>query len=332
MKFYKILFFNTLMISIFITISSNSWMGMWFGLEINLLSIIPLMNSKNILSNEASLKYFITQAMASTIILFSIIMMSYNLFSMNYQFILMMNSALLMKLGAAPFHFWFPQVMEGLNWMNCLILMTMQKISPMIIIMYNLNYTMFFSFIIIISMIISGIMGLNQISMRKILAFSSINHIGWMIASIFYSETNWTYYFSVYSIISINIILMLKLLNIYYLKQLFNSMNSNFLLKFIYIFNFLSLGGIPPFLGFLPKWFVIENLLIMKFQFLAFFMIMFTLLTLFFYMRLSFAILIMNIQLINYKINPNYNNFMIYTLNLVSLISIMFIFILYNFI
>ncbi|CAH1384876.1 unnamed protein product [Tenebrio molitor] len=90
------------------------------GLEINLLSVIPIFSEKkNVFSTEASIKYFITQAIASLILLISvIILLLTNEFInplINSTLILILNSALIIKLGAAPFHFWFPEVIEGLN-------------------------------------------------------------------------------------------------------------------------------------------------------------------------------------------------------------------------
>nr|QIV24744.1 NADH dehydrogenase subunit 2 [Toxeutes arcuatus] len=293
-KFYKLLFFTTLTFGTLIAISSYSWMSMWIGLEINLLSIIPLLSdSKNLYPSESALKYFITQALASAIIMFSVIS-STNLnefISQEHNIFLMMilNSGLLTKMGAAPFHAWFPEVMEGLDWPNCLILLTWQKIAPMVLLMNNTQMTLFLSSIIVMSSAISGILGLNQISLRKVMAYSSINHISWMIASMLNSSTVWLIYFSTYTIITINIILILKTLNIFFMKQLFSSLNYNKTLKFFFILNFLSLGGLPPFLGFLPKWFTINNLIQNQFIIVSLILIIFTLVTLFFYLRISFS-------------------------------------------
>nr|ARH53714.1 NADH dehydrogenase subunit 2 [Anthobium melanocephalum] len=327
-KLYKIMFLSTLMIGTLISISSYSWMGMWLGLEINLLAIIPLMNnSKNLFSSEASLKYFITQAMASTVLLFAIILMSQTFIinlNINNPLLLMFNSALLTKMGAAPFHFWFPEVMEGLSWMNCMIMLTWQKIAPMIMLMYNINMTMFFSIIIMFSMLVSGILGLNQTSMRKILAYSSINHIGWMISSMFFMETVWFYYFIIYTIISMNIIFMLKILNIYYMKQLFTSLNSNTMVKMFFILNFMSLGGLPPFLGFFPKWLTIQTLIQNSMYLLTFTMVMMTLLTLFYYMRITFSTLILNTAETNFYKNMPLSNFFILTSNFLTIMGLSF--------
>nr|YP_010154877.1 NADH dehydrogenase subunit 2 [Melanophila acuminata]QQX28196.1 NADH dehydrogenase subunit 2 [Melanophila acuminata] len=337
-NFYKIMFFFSLISGTLISISSYSWLGMWVGLEINLLSIIPLMNnSKNLFSSEASLKYFITQALASSILLFSIILLMsmdnfINNMNLNNLNIIIMNSALLTKTGAAPFHFWFPEVMEGLNWMNSLILLTWQKLAPMILLMYNLNMTTFFTIIIIMCLTVGSIMGLNQISLRKILAYSSINHIGWMIAAMMFLELIWLYYFIIYTIISLNIILIFNYFKIFFIKQLFSSFNQNPSLKMMFSFNFFSLGGLPPFLGFFPKWLTIQMLVQNKFYFLTFTMIIMTLITLYYYIRISFSSLLLNNSELNFKLDPFLptKNFYIFLFNFISLLSLIFCTIVFN--
>nr|QAY81977.1 NADH dehydrogenase subunit 2 [Aristobrotica sp. REN-2018] len=293
-KLYKIFFFNFLLIGTLITISAYSWLSMWVGLEINLLSFIPLMKSnKNIFPAEATIKYFITQALASTIILFSILMLLNStdmILKFNYWFNLSLNSALLTKLGAAPFHAWFPEVASGLNWMNNILLMTWQKIAPMILIMYNLN-SLFLSIIIIISSLTGGVLGINQINLRKFMAYSSINHIAWLLASLLNFKTIWLIYFIIYTLISLMIMVLFNHFKIFSIPQLFLSLNFNKNLKMFFIMNFLSLGGLPPFLGFLPKWLVINNLIENSFYFLSFILIIVTLITLFFYLRLTFSTL-----------------------------------------
>nr|AND96113.1 NADH deshydrogenase subunit 2 [Cheironitis hoplosternus] len=335
MQFNKLLFTFTMMTGTLISISSYSWMGMWLGLEINLLSIIPLMSStNNSLASEAAMKYFITQAMASTMLLFSIIIMSLNMAYLinNLYLILILNTSLFMKMGAAPFHFWFPEIIEGLNWNNTLIMLTWQKIAPMILISYcnmNLNYLIL---IIISSTIISGIMGINQVSMRKILAYSSINHISWMMCSMLYFENLWMLYFIIYSIITFNIIIILKKFNVYFMSQLFSIMNNQPLIKFFFMLNFFSLGGLPPFLGFMPKWLTIQVLIENNLMMISIIVIVITLITLFFYIRITLMSLVLyNKKLLFYKsYSMNMNMNYIYILNFITLTSLIVITILFN--
>nr|APX39914.1 NADH dehydrogenase subunit 2 [Hydrothassa fairmairei] len=319
------LFFVTMVLGTLITIASYSWFSMWLGLEINLLSIIPMLKSpKSLYPTEAILKYFITQALASTILLFSMITnlnLEIMLSNPNPWMMMMMNSALLTKMGAAPFHAWFPEVMEGLNWNNSIIMLTWQKIAPMILLSYNLQMTSFISFIIITSAILSGILGLNQISLRKIMAYSSINHISWMIASMLSMKMIWLFYFLIYSMITLNIIIIFKYLNTFSLKQLFLSLNANKVMKIFFSLNFLSLSGLPPFLGFFPKWLVINKLIQNNFFSLSIILIMFTLITMFYYLRIIFPSLTITFSE-NMLIQPWILNFKIIFFNTITLLSL----------
>nr|YP_010309821.1 NADH dehydrogenase subunit 2 [Oenas fusicornis]UMR54938.1 NADH dehydrogenase subunit 2 [Oenas fusicornis] len=327
-QLYKILFFNSMIIGTIIAISSYSWLGMWMGLEINLLSIIPLMNSsKNMFSSEASLKYFITQTLASLVLLLSItLMMITNEFIsplMNSTLVIMLNSALLTKLGAAPFHFWFIEVMEGLNWMNCTILLTWQKIAPMILLMNNKIQANFMLFIILASLMISTIMSMNQVSLRKIMAFSSINHIAWMISAILSASSIWMWYLVIYLIITINITWIFNYSKLFFINQMPTFINQNKMIKFSMMINFLSLGGLPPFLGFLPKWFTINWMILNNYLLISIILIIGTLVLLFVYIRIIMTSLIMSYsepKLIPTKMNQPLT-FLINFLTLFSLIS-----------
>nr|ADF57852.1 NADH dehydrogenase subunit 2 [Stegana flavipalpata] len=295
----KILFVIIMMSGSMITVTSNSWLSAWMGLEINLLSFIPLMSdNNNLMSTEASLKYFLVQAMASTVLLFAIIlmMMKNNInYEMDYSFYisLIMMSSLLLKSGAAPFHFWFPNIMEGLSWMNCLLLMTWQKIAPLMLISYiNMKMLLFSS--IIMSVIIGSLGGLNQSSLRKLMAFSSINHLGWMLMAINSNMSIFMVYFLMYSFLSFILTFMFNNFKIFYFNQMFSLFFSSKILKFILLMNFLSLGGLPPFLGFMPKWLLIQQLSLENQYFLLMILVMSTLITLFFYLRICYSAFMLN--------------------------------------
>nr|WKU83760.1 NADH dehydrogenase subunit 2 [Argyra sp.] len=310
----KILFLLILILGSLITASSNSWLGAWMGLEINLMSFIPLMNDiNNLKSSEASLKYFLTQAIASSILLFSVIMFMLK-FNMNFQFIinnnvnLMILTALLLKTGAAPFHFWFPEVMEGLSWINALILMTWQKIAPLILISY-LPPSTFLFIIILITITVGSLGGLNQTSLRKLLTFSSINHLGWIFSGMLISDSIWMIYFLFYSFLSITIVIMLNSMKIFSFNQLFSMNSSTKYFKIISMINLLSMGGLPPFLGFLPKWMVIQQLSNNGQMFLTFMLIMASLITLFFYLRMSFSAFMINYYETNWMNSTLSSNF-----------------------
>jgi len=179
---------------------------------------------------------------------------------------------LILKLGVAPFHFWLPNVIENINWFNRFILITWQKLTPIIIISY-LNLHNFLLMFILLSTFVGAIGGLNQISIRKLIAFSSINHIGWIIAALIFNESIWLYYFLLYSFLNCSIIFIFKIFQIFYLNQIYSLFNNYYLLKFSLISSLLSLGGLPPFLGFLPKLLIIQSLLFLKLNFINLFII-----------------------------------------------------------
>nr|YP_009537857.1 NADH dehydrogenase subunit 2 [Tacola eulimene]AYN60574.1 NADH dehydrogenase subunit 2 [Tacola eulimene] len=319
MLFSFILFFSTL-----ISISSNSWLGCWVGLEINLLSFIPLMSSpQNLLNSEASLKYFLTQSIASINFLFAIILSVFfmkNFFTHNFLSVII-NSSMLMKMGSIPFHFWFPNIMEGLSWINCFILMTWQKITPMILLSYYLNFN-YMCIIMVFNVLIGAIGSFNQSSLRKLMAFSSINNLGWMISSIIISENLWMIYFITYSIFTFIMCFTFYIINTFFINQLF-FFNMNFLIKISVMINFLSLGGLPPFLGFFPKWLVINYLLNNNFIIISFIFIMASLILLFIYFRIIYSsLLFFSFKLKWFKIFIK-NNILIfiYFFNFISLLG-----------
>nr|YP_010884246.1 NADH dehydrogenase subunit 2 [Epacromius tergestinus]WIW75316.1 NADH dehydrogenase subunit 2 [Epacromius tergestinus] len=294
----KLLFLSSLMMGTILSISSNTWMGIWMGLEINLLSIIPMLTSnKNMMVNESAIKYFIIQAMASTMLLISILLiqMKYTIWWENEMISSsMILSSMMLKVGAAPFHFWLPEVMGSSSWTNCLLLMTWQKIAPMMAMSYCISMSIFTFMVILMSIIIGAIGGLNQTSLRQIMAYSSISHLGWMISSMIISENAWELYFFIYVILNTIMISFFKNMNLFFLNQIYLESNMTTETKFIMLMSLLSLGGLPPMLGFLPKWIVIQLLINNNMTTLMLIMVTLTTITLYYYMRISFSAIIMS--------------------------------------
>nr|QID48530.1 NADH dehydrogenase subunit 2 [Celes skalozubovi] len=293
----KLLFLSSLMMGTILSISSNTWLGIWMGLEINLLSIIPLLtDSKNMVINESAIKYFIIQAMPSTTLLISVLLiqMKYTMWweKQNIPSMLIMSS-MMMKMGAAPFHFWLPEVMGSSSWMNCLILLTWQKIAPMMTVSYCIKMSSFTFTVIMMGIIIGAMGGLNQTSLRQIMAYSSISHLAWMISSMIVSENMWELYFYIYFLLNTVVIVMFSSMKLLFLNQIYLSENSMTEIKFLVMLSLLSLGGLPPTLGFLPKWLIIQLLIDNNMTTMMFLMVTFTTITLFYYMRISFSAIIM---------------------------------------
>lgn len=217
---------------------------------------------------------------------------------------------MLIKRGTAPFHFWFPNVIEGLNWINSLILITWQKIAPLILISYLIIKSILF-WCILLSIIIGSLGGLNQTSLRKLITFSSINHLGWILISIYSNESLWITYFIFYAFLSFNLVFLFNIFKLFHINQLFSLFIINKYLKFSLFLNLLSLGGLPPFLGFIPKWLTIQYLTFNNQLFIITIIIVITLLTLFFYLRLCYTAFILNYYENNWNYKIYWNNFII---------------------
>nr|YP_010238584.1 NADH dehydrogenase subunit 2 [Oestrus ovis]QTE20641.1 NADH dehydrogenase subunit 2 [Oestrus ovis] len=325
----KLMFFSILITSTLISISANTWLSAWMGLEINLLSFIPLMSDDKLMSTESSLKYFLTQALASSVLLFAMIMSLLNfnkMYSINMMEMMILSS-LLLKTGSAPFHFWFPNVMEGLTWLNSLILMTWQKIAPMMLISYIIIKPLIITSILLSSMI-GALGGLNQTSLRKLMAYSSINHLSWMLMAMFNNNLLWMTYFVFYSFLTFTMIFMFNTFKTSYMNQLFTMFMNSKSIKFLIFMNLLSLGGLPPFLGFLPKWIIIQSLSMNNQLFILSFMVIMTLITLFFYLRLSYTAFMLNHYEMNWIYKSSFkSNYLMtfYSTTYLSLLGLIFI-------
>nr|WPW61526.1 NADH dehydrogenase subunit 2 [Potamalpheops sp. purple zebra] len=298
----RMMFGLSLTLGIIIATSSNSWFTSWLGLELNLLSFIPIISSSfNSYSSEAALKYFLIQALGSTIILISATSMWLFMISPNSLIL----AALFLKMGAAPVHFWFPPIMQGVSWAHCIILMAPQKIAPLVLASYTITSPIPCYMIqtsSILSALVGAIGGLNQTLLRKILAYSSINHMGWMLAAISLNSTIWMNYLLIYSIISASLAIMMDQNQLFHIKQLMSVSYSQ--VKTLSFMALFSLGGLPPFLGFIPKLLVINFLSSSKELLWLFILLASSLITLFYYTR----IILTTLTLSSPKLKPTLSN------------------------
>lgn len=289
----KIIFITLIIFRSIITISSSNWLTIWIGLELNLFSIIPILNFKtSIYSIESRIKYFLIQAFASIILLIFIINKSlFFIIEINILIII----PLLIKLRLIPFHLWLPSIIEGLNWISCFLLITWQKIAPIIIISYlNINKTIIF-IILIISL--NRIFGINQNSIRKILAISSINNSSWILIAILLNENLWITYFFIYTILNFLIIHIFNIYKINYINQL-KFFNISFFFKLNILILIFSIIGLPPILGFLIKWILIKTLIYNNIIIILILLISLAILNLIFYLKLTYFLLF-NFNLFN---------------------------------
>nr|YP_010283690.1 NADH dehydrogenase subunit 2 [Cenometra bella]UKZ50756.1 NADH dehydrogenase subunit 2 [Cenometra bella] len=329
-----IFFLTNIIIGTIIAISSNNWFLIWIGLETNTISILPILLSNNNRRNiEASIKYFIINALAAAIILNSALINIWNNGSwlintpINNISSITITIALFFKISIAPFHFWFPEVINGINLTNGLILTTWQKIAPTIItinIIENLNNEIIIT-CTTLSIIIGSWNGINQTQTRKIMAFSSINHMGWIILISIFNQNTSLIMILIYIIINSAIFTNLINNNTTNISStnknnILNPWNASTLSILM-----LSLGGLPPLTGFINKILSINILVNNENFILTIPLILGSLISLFFYLRIAFNTNMTNFpqnSLIIINLRNNNNNNINSMLNTISILGI----------
>uniref|UniRef100_UPI0030DE0EEE NADH dehydrogenase subunit 2 n=1 Tax=Stenchaetothrips biformis TaxID=1100830 RepID=UPI0030DE0EEE len=290
----KALFLLSLISSITICLSSSSFISMWMSMEINLFSMIPILstNQKNF-SEKSTMMYFLIQSISSSIILISI-SMNLKFFKNITNFLIYM--AIFLKLGMFPFHFWMISVIEGLEWNTAFIIMTIQKIIPISVLMMFMHQKIIILFCLM-SSTVAAISGITMFSMRKILGFSSINHLSMMMISLILSKKVFKMYFLIYSLMTFSTTKHLKLLNINLISQSMTFIKLNKTNNLSIMILFLSLAGMPPLLGFLPKMITILLMIKSNMMFTTLLILNLNTLSTYFYLRLSINNILMNLNM-----------------------------------
>nr|AAL36850.1 NADH dehydrogenase subunit 2 [Eulipoa wallacei] len=280
-----------------ITLSSNHWVMAWTGLEINTLAILPFIaQPHHPRAIEAAIKYFLTQSTASALILFSSMTNAWMTGQWDITQLthptscLLLTTAIATKLGLAPFHFWFPEVLQGSSLTTALLLSTLMKLPPIALLLMSsqsLNPTLLTT-LALTSAALGGWMRLNQTQTRKILAFSSISHLGWMTVIIIFNPKLTLLTFYLYIMMTTTVFLTLNKTKTLKLSTMLTSWPKTPTLNATLMLTLLSLAGLPPLTGFLPKWLIIQELTKQDMTPTATIIAMLSLLGLFFYLRLAY--------------------------------------------
>nr|YP_001994406.1 NADH dehydrogenase subunit 2 [Bathyprion danae]BAG49346.1 NADH dehydrogenase subunit 2 [Bathyprion danae] len=292
-----------------LTFTSSHWLLAWMGLEINTLAIVPLMaRHHHPRAVEATTKYFLTQATAAAMILFA---STTNAWMTGEWDITQLSHpasstiamiALALKLGLAPLHFWLPEVLQGLDLLTGLILSTWQKLAPfaLIIQIAPTMHPLVLTTLGICSTLVGGWAGLNQTQLRKILAYSSITHLGWMIIVLQFAPHLTLLTLGVYLAMTSAAFLTLKSTSATKISTLALTWAKTPSLAALTALLLLSLGGLPPLTGFMPKWLILQELTKQDLPLTATLMALTALLSLYFYLRLCHAMTL--------TVSPNTNN------------------------
>nr|WNH20582.1 NADH dehydrogenase subunit 2 [Pycnochromis hanui] len=279
------------------TLTSSHWLLAWMGLEINTLAIIPMMaQHHHPRAVEATTKYFLTQATAAATLLFASTTNAWMTGQWDIQQmahpipVTMATLALALKIGLAPVHAWLPEVLQGLDLTTGLILSTWQKLAPFSLLLQiqHSNSTLLI-LLGLASTLIGGWGGLNQTQMRKILAYSSIAHLGWMILIIQFFPPLTLMALLTYMVMTLSIFLAFKLNKATNINMLASSWTKSPVVASLTPLMLLSLGGLPPLTGFMPKWLILQELSLQDLPLTATVAALTALLSLYYYLRLSYA-------------------------------------------
>nr|WNH19932.1 NADH dehydrogenase subunit 2 [Antennatus tuberosus] len=291
----RFLLMTTMLIGTLVTAMSSHWFAAWIGIELNTLAFIGIMSKgSDPRTIEATTKYFVVQATAATMLLFAATLNAWYTGSWEIQqmthpfFSVFFTLSLAMKLGVAPFHAWFPEVLQGINLKAGFILTTWQKIAPFLLLMQLYFYPPIMTALGLVSVFIGGWGGLNQTSLRKLLAYSSVAHLGWMMIIMQFSPLLSLIALLLYFSLTAPLFLILSLTKSTTIKTLASSSTKSLMTSLATGLLLLSYGGLPPLAGFMSKWFITSYLVSEEAVMIAFLMLPSALLSLYFYVRITY--------------------------------------------
>nr|YP_001315155.1 NADH dehydrogenase subunit 2 [Perionyx excavatus]ABQ01592.1 NADH dehydrogenase subunit 2 [Perionyx excavatus] len=312
---------TTLITSTLMALSSTNWLFLWASMELNLLSFIPiLISSKMNREIESAVKYFLAQALGSALLLTSSIMMWSPYSFAPSVTAMMLTMSILLKLGSAPCHLWYPSVMSGITWMSCTILSSWQKLAPLSILIFFTSITPkpIIPMMAAMNALFGGMMGMNQTQLRAIMAYSSIGHLGWIMAFMVVSKPALSMiYFMVYCTLILPLFLVFNYMNIMTSKQLSKASSIPFSTQMSLVILLLSLAGLPPLTGFMPKLMAITSLASQNIS-LILLLIVGSLMNLYYYLNI-----IVNMSLVNQVITFNYVRYTLKTKVLLFMSSVL---------
>nr|AAL66820.1 NADH dehydrogenase subunit 2 [Notechis ater] len=288
---------TSITLSTLLITTTTHWLMVWACLEINTLSMVPLISKPHHpRATEAATKYYLMQTMASTTLLFATTTNAIN--SSNWEIHVTTESTattiitltLMMKMAAAPFHFWLPEVAQGTTTLTTLTILTWQKIAPLTIMLTThnkLNQTLLLTSAIL-SVIIGGLGSLNQTQLRKLMAFSSIAHTGWIIATMSIAPKISALTFTIYTMTTTPVFLSINHTLTTTIKDLGTAWTTSPHLLMIITLTTLSLGGLPPLTGFMPKWLILNKMTSTNMIIEATLLALASMLSLYVYLRLTY--------------------------------------------
>lgn len=291
----------------FILILSDNLLTLYLGLELQTFSIFILIakNRTSIKSSEAGLKYFMLGAISSGFYLLSLVLLFLYGFSLNLKDILFFSSDLVIfisvtlislsmcfKLSLFPFHFWIPDIYEGSSWDILSLIATLPKISIICIITQILINSNILLSVSLLSIIIGTLGALNQSKLKRLLAYSGVSHMGFIILGyIILSKSNivvGSLYLFIYVLTMLSLLILIINNNTKneYIIELGGMKFTNKILSITLILIILSIAGIPPLSGFISKWYLIWMVIENQYNISSIIIILFSIIGIGYYLRI----------------------------------------------
>nr|AQU14906.1 NADH dehydrogenase subunit 2 [Pachydactylus montanus] len=288
---------STLSTSTIITMSSHHWLLAWLGLELNTLSILPIiMKPQHPRATEATTKYFLIQTLAAALILFASTINAWQTGNWNITTSsspttnMIILSAILLKMGITPAHLWYPDVIQGTSTLTALTISTWQKLAPLTLLYLIINHmsTPLLLLTGLLSVLVGGWAGLNQTQTRKIMAFSSIAHMGWLITALAMNPDLATLMMMIYLLMTTTMFMSLATTATKTLQDMGTAWTHSPTLLTTTIITLMSLGGLPPLTGFMPKLLILKELTMTKLYTTSTMLALLSLPSLYFYTRMAY--------------------------------------------
>ena len=317
---YSILILSSVL-GMMIMISSNDLIVFYMGLELQSLALYVLatFNRDEIKSSEAGLKYFVLSALSSGLLLYGCSLIYGFTGSTNFNVIAnQLNSneyaltfgivfvlvGLAFKISAVPFHMWAPDVYEGSPTSVTLFFTMVPKIAALTVFIRFLyvpflnlidQWQMILIFLSIASMVFGAVAAIGQTNLKRLVAYSSISHVGYALAGLATGSNEGiqssVIYITIYVLMNLGLfscLLMMKRNNVYFeqIDDLSGLSKNHPLLSLSLLIILFSLAGIPPLAGFFAKFYIFKSVLEQSMFFLAIVGLLSTVVAAFYYLRL----------------------------------------------
>ena len=317
---YPILILSSVL-GMLIMISSNDLIVFYMGLELQSLALYVLatFNRDQLKSSEAGLKYFVLSALSSGLLLYGCSLIYGFTGSTNFNLIAnQLNSdeyaltfgivfilvGLAFKISAVPFHMWAPDVYEGSPTSVTLFFAIVPKVAALTVFIRFLyvpflnlidQWQMILVFLSIASMLFGAIAAIGQTNLKRLIAYSSISHIGYALAGLTTGSNEGIQSSIIYIVIYIlmnlgffSCLLMLKRNNKYFedIEDLSGLSKNHPLLSLSLLVILFSLAGIPPLAGFFAKFYIFKSVIEQSMYFLAIVGLLSTVIAAFYYLRI----------------------------------------------